>query len=60
MTKALYENHEFDSWLCNRTPADRWGNPEELFGVLTLLASEASSYINGQIIYVDGGMTACV
>ena len=60
MTKALHENKEFDSWLCNRTPANRWGNPEELLGALIFLASEASSYINGQIIYVDGGMTACV
>ena len=60
MTRALYENKEFDSWLCSRTPANRWGNPEELLGTLIFLASEASSYINGQIIYVDGGMTSCV
>ena len=60
MTKALYENREFDAWLCGRTPANRWGNPEELLGALIFLASEASSYVNGQIIYVDGGMTACV
>lgn len=60
MTKALYENVEFDSWLRNRTPADRWGNPEELLGALLFLASEASSYVNGQIIYVDGGITACI
>lgn len=60
MTKALYENRPFDSWLCNRTPANRWGNPEELIGVLVFLASEASSYVNGQIIYVDGGITACI
>ena len=60
MTKALYENSEFDSWLCNRTPSNRWGNPEELLGALIFLASEASSYVNGQIIFVDGGLTACV
>jgi gluconate 5-dehydrogenase len=60
MTKALYENKEFDAWLCSRTPANRWGNPEELLGSLIFLASEASSYVNGQIIYIDGGMTACV
>lgn len=60
MTKALWENVEFDSWLCSRTPAHRWGNPDELLGALIFLASGASSYINGQIIYVDGGMTACV
>ncbi len=60
MTKALYENKEFDSWLRNRTPADRWGNPEELLGALIFLSSEASSYVNGQVIYVDGGITACI
>jgi gluconate 5-dehydrogenase len=60
LTKALWENPEFDTWLCNRTPAHRWGNPEELLGALIFLASDASSYVNGQIIYVDGGMTACV
>jgi gluconate 5-dehydrogenase len=60
LTKALWENPEFDAWLCNRTPAHRWGNPEELLGALIFLASDASSYVNGQILYVDGGMTACV
>jgi gluconate 5-dehydrogenase len=60
MTKALYENPEFDAWLCNRTPAHRWGNPEELIGTLIYLASQASSFLNGQIIYVDGGITACI
>jgi gluconate 5-dehydrogenase len=60
MTKALYENPEFDSWLCKRTPANRWGDPKELIGTLIYLSSEASSFINGQIIYVDGGITACI
>lgn len=60
MTRALYNNPEFDNWLCSRTPSGRWGEPEELLGVLIFLSSQASSYINGQIIYVDGGMTACV
>jgi gluconate 5-dehydrogenase len=60
MTKALYENPEFDSWLCKRTPANRWGDPKELIGTLISLSSEASSFINGQIIYVDGGITACI
>lgn len=60
MTQALYENPEFDSWLCGRTPSNRWGNTEELLGALLFLSSDASSYVNGQMIYVDGGMLACV
>lgn len=60
MTKALYENPEFDAWLCKRTPANRWGNPEELVGTLIFLSSDASSFINGQLIFVDGGITACI
>lgn len=60
MTKALYEDAKFDAWLCGRTPANRWGDPEELVGALIYLSSKASSYVNGQLIYVDGGMTSCV
>ena len=60
MTKSLYENEEFDAWLCGRTPANRWGEPEELIGALIFLASEASNYVNGHLIYVDGGMLSCV
>lgn len=60
LTKALWENPEFDTWLRNRTPAHRWGNPEELVGTLIYLSSEASSFLNGQIIYVDGGITASI
>lgn len=58
MTRSLYENKEFDQWLTHRTPANRWGDPEELIGTLVFLASEASSYVNGQIVFVDGGITA--
>ena len=60
MTKALYENKEFDAWLCNRTPANRWGDPKELIGAAVFLSSDASSFVNGQIIYVDGGIMACI
>ena len=60
LTKPLAENPEFDSWLKKRTPAGRWGNPEELVGTAVFLASEASNFINGQIIYVDGGFLASV
>ncbi len=60
MTKSLYENKEFDEWVCRRTPSQRWGLTEELCGALLFLASAASSYVNGQMIYVDGGLTASV
>jgi len=60
LTKPLYENPEFDSWLCGRTPSNRWGEPEELIGALLFLSSPASSYTNGQMIYVDGGLLASV
>ena len=60
MNKALVENEEFSAWLCKRTPANRWGKVEELHGAAIFLASTASDFVNGQIIYVDGGITACV
>ena len=58
MNKALIENPTFDAWVKGRTPARRWGKPEELVGAAVFLASAASDYVNGQIIYVDGGMLA--
>ena len=58
MNKALLENPAFDSWVKGRTPSRRWGKPEELVGAAVFLASQASNYVNGQIIYVDGGMLA--
>lgn len=57
MNQALIENPEFDAWVKGRTPAKRWGKPEELVGAAVFLASPASDYVNGQIIYVDGGMS---
>ncbi|MDE2515712.1 MAG: SDR family oxidoreductase [Rhodospirillales bacterium] len=56
MNTALVENKEFNAWVIGRTPARRWGRPEELIGTVVFLASAASDYVNGQIIYVDGGM----
>jgi gluconate 5-dehydrogenase len=60
LTKALVENPEFSSWLCNRTPAGRWGQVHELAGAAIFLASAASDFVNGQVIYVDGGLTSVV
>ena len=60
MTRPLYENSEFDTWLRSRTPSNRWGNTEELLGALLFLASPASSYVNGHMLYVDGGLLASV
>ncbi len=56
MNQALIDNPAFDAWVKGRTPARRWGRPDELVGTAIFLASEASNYVNGQIIYVDGGM----
>lgn len=58
MNTALIENPGFDAWVKGRTPARRWGRPDELGGTAVYLASAASDYVNGQIIYVDGGMLA--
>jgi gluconate 5-dehydrogenase len=60
MTQVLADNPEFDGWLKNRTPAHRWGDVKELVGAAIFLASDASSFVNGQMVYVDGGMLACV
>ena len=56
MNQALIDNPAFDAWVKSRTPAKRWGRPDELIGTAVFLASSASDYVNGQIIYVDGGM----
>lgn len=60
MNKALVEDQEFTTWLTQRTPAQRWGDFSELDGVLLFLCSDASSFVSGQNIFVDGGMTAVV
>ena len=60
MTKALYEDPKFDAWLCARVPANRWGDPSELIGAAIFLSSKASDYVNGHLLYVDGGLMACV
>jgi gluconate 5-dehydrogenase len=60
LTSALVEDPEFDAWVRRRTPAGRWGSTEELVGALVFLASPASDYVCGQVIAVDGGMSAVV
>jgi len=55
MNEALVNDAAFDAWVKSSNPAQRWGRPEELVGAAIFLASAASNYINGQIIYVDGG-----
>jgi gluconate 5-dehydrogenase len=60
MNEALTANAEFDAFVKRRTPAGRWGQPEELAGTAVFLASEASNFVNGQIIYVDGGILAAL
>ena len=58
LNQALIENPDFDAWLKTRTPAGRWGRVEELQGACIFLASSASDFVNGQILYVDGGVLA--
>ncbi|MCX5515564.1 glucose 1-dehydrogenase [Kaistia algarum] len=60
LNKALVESESFHAWLVQRAPMRRWGELEELAGAAIFLASEASSYVNGHILYVDGGVTAVV
>jgi len=57
-TRAMHENPEFDSMICKRTPLARWGEPAELGGIAIFLMSGASSYVNGAVIPIDGGVTA--
>lgn len=58
LNQALIDDPKFDAWLKGRTPAGRWGKVEELRGACIFLASDAASFVNGQILYVDGGVLA--
>jgi gluconate 5-dehydrogenase len=60
LNQALVDNPEFSTWLEKRTPAGRWGNVCELTGAAVFLASDASSFVNGHVLYVDGGITASI
>jgi gluconate 5-dehydrogenase len=58
MNAALITDEKFDAWVKSSNPSERWGAPEELIGTAVFLASAASNYVNGQIVYVDGGWLA--
>jgi gluconate 5-dehydrogenase len=58
LNQALVDDSAFSAWLAGRTPAGRWGEVSELGGAAVFLASDASSFVNGHILYVDGGITA--
>jgi gluconate 5-dehydrogenase len=60
LNKALLEDPEFDAWLKRRTPTGRWGRLEDLHGAAVFLASSASDFVNGQTLYVDGGLLAVI
>jgi gluconate 5-dehydrogenase len=58
LNAALVSDEKFSGWLVDRTPSGRWGEVEELGGAAIFLASDAASFVNGHILYVDGGVTA--
>lgn len=60
LTRPLVENPEFDSWIRARTPAGRWARVEDLVGTLVWLCAPASDFVNGQVVAVDGGLTAVI
>ena len=60
LNAALVADAEFTAWVAKRTPQGRWGQLPELVGAAIFLSSPASSFVNGQILFVDGGMTACL
>lgn len=60
LTQQLADDPAFDAWVKSKVPQGRWGRPEDLVGAAIFLGSDASDYINGQTIYVDGGWQACL
>ncbi|MFY9512185.1 MAG: glucose 1-dehydrogenase [Rubrivivax sp.] len=58
LTAALVADEKFSQWLIGRTPSRRWGDVEDLAGAAVFLASDAARFVNGHILYVDGGVTA--
>jgi gluconate 5-dehydrogenase len=60
MNTALIDNPEFNGWVCRRTPAGRWGRPEEIGPPAVFLASDEASFVNGHVLVVDGAFTAAM
>ncbi|RAX15706.1 SDR family NAD(P)-dependent oxidoreductase [Pseudarthrobacter sp. AG30] len=60
MTQNLVDDEQFNTWILGRTPAHRWGTPADLAGPVVWLASDGSDFVNGQTIFIDGGMTVVV
>lgn len=60
LNEALMADETFSAWVCARTPAGRWAETEELAGAAVFLASDAASYVNGHILFVDGGLSTAV
>jgi gluconate 5-dehydrogenase len=58
LTQKLVSDEKFTAWLVGRTPCRRWGDVEELGGAAVFLASDAARFVNGHVLYVDGGVTA--
>jgi gluconate 5-dehydrogenase len=54
------DGHPFNDWIISRTPAGKWGDPDDLAGAVVFLSSKASDFVNGQILYVDGGILATI
>jgi gluconate 5-dehydrogenase len=54
------DGHPFNEFIINRTPAGVWGEPDQLQGTAVFLSSEASNFVNGQVLYVDGGILATI
>lgn len=60
LTQALVDDPSFNSWVLGRTPVGRWGEPEDIGGAVVWLSCDASRFVTGQVVFVDGGMTAVV